>query len=314
MSNASEETEAVPERSSPDVTSKRRVMSKTPMFTAMHAARYSRQDMIKEIDQIEGTSLICYVGGDRTEIERDDTLRFVDLLHNIGPGEPIDLMIHTGGGDVDACEKLIQLLRANLGEARLRAIVPEMAKSAGTIMAIAADEILMSSSSELGMIDPQIAMKDSQGNWFSHSVIEYLRAFDYYSGLLSGDARNTLAERMLLDFDAKIVAKFRGIEARTRIFAEGLLKRNNSLNYTSIVSELLNSERWHTHGQPIGSEDAAVLGLPIISIPMNDPRWQRYWGLYCLQRQQVGHDRKIFESCYVSQVVHCPSSNDGAGD
>ena len=80
------------------------------MFSALHAGRYSRQQMIKEIDHAQETSLICYVGGDKTEIERDDTLGFVDLLYNIGPSAPIDLMLHVYGGDVDACEKLIRLL------------------------------------------------------------------------------------------------------------------------------------------------------------------------------------------------------------
>ena len=282
---------------------KPRRMRKTPMFTAVHAGRYNRQELIREIDFEEKTSLICYVGGDGTEIERDDVLSFADLLHNIGPNEPIDLMLHTSGGQVDACEKLIRLLQANLGEARLRVIVPDMAKSAGTILALAANEILMSSSSELGMIDPQYIMRDSQGNEFAHSVVVYLRAFDRYTSLLSGNVRDAVAERMLIDFDAKIVAKFKGIEQRIRTLAEGLLKRKENQQYTSIVNELMNSEKWRTHGQPIGSDDVKDIGLPVTVLPMHDPKWQRYWALYCLQRQEIGNRNKIFESAYVSQVL-----------
>ena len=287
-----------------------RSMSKTPMFTAIHAVRYGRQQLIREIDDVENTALICYVTGAEAEIERDDTLGFVDLLHNIQPGTAVDLLLHTGGGQVDACEKIINLLQAHVEQGKLRVVVPEMAKSAGTILSLIADEILMSSTSELGMIDPQFALKDNQGNPLTHSVVRYLHAFRSYSGRLSGGVRDTLAERMLLDFDAKVVAKFEGIEKRIRILGEGLLKRKQNPRYTAIIKELLSSEKWHTHGQPISSGDAFDLGLPIIYLPITDPSWQRYWSLYCLQRREVALDGKLFESAFVSQLVRPDSDGD----
>jgi len=61
----------------------RRPLSKTPMFAAMHSARYERQELIKNINETEKTHLICYVGGAKTEIDRDDAAYFVDLLHNV---------------------------------------------------------------------------------------------------------------------------------------------------------------------------------------------------------------------------------------
>jgi len=284
-----------------------RPMRKTPMFTARNASRYGRQDLIREIDGIEGSSLICYVAGDETEFEPDDTLGLVDLLHNIEPGVPVDLMLHTCGGQVDTCENLIRILQAHVGDGRFRVIVPEKAKSSGTILALAADEIIMSATSELGMIDPMYDMKDHQGTVFAQSVVVYLRTFDQYAGLLSGNARNTLAEQMLMDFDAKVVAKFRGIETRVRNLAEGLLKRKGNPGYTSITRELLNSEVWRTHYQPIGADDATLLGLPVKTYSMQDPKWQRYWALYCLQREEIGRRGKMFESAFVSQMLTRPA-------
>ena len=56
--------------------------------------------------------------------------------------------------------------------------------------------------------------------------------------MLSGNAANTLAERMLIDFDAKVVAKF-STEQRIRNLAEGLLEAEvDSVCYTAIVSEI----------------------------------------------------------------------------
>lgn len=80
------------------------VIEKTPMFSAMNAARYQRQLIIRDIEHdIEsgGSTLLCYVAGLGAAVDRADTLGFVDMLHNVQPGKPIDLLLHTPGGDVD---------------------------------------------------------------------------------------------------------------------------------------------------------------------------------------------------------------------
>jgi ClpP class serine protease len=291
-------------RSGPDTgpDAARRAPTKTPMFTARNSARYERQDLIKAINQAEQTQLICYVGGANTQIDRDDILGFVDMLHNIDQCEPIDLLLHTCGGDVDACEKLVAVIHAKVVNSRLRVIIPDMAKSAGTLMALGANTILMSDTSELGMIDPQYPMQDRQGNEFWHSVVAYLEAYDEHAAALRADYKDPIALLMLDSFDAKVVRKFQGIRDRVRTFAEDLLKRQG-LPASAISAELLSPRLWKTHGQPISYADATQLGLPIEYIASSDPRWTQYWKLYCLQRIEIGEDRKIFESSFVSQVV-----------
>jgi len=280
----------------------RRPPTKTPMFTARNSARYERQELIKAINEAEKTQLICYVAGHETLINRDDLLGFVDMLHNVADGEPIDLMLHTCGGDVDACEKLVAAIHAKAGESPFRVIVPDMAKSAGTLMALGANSVIMSDTSELGMIDPQFPMQDRQGNEIMHSVVAYLEAHDEHVAALRRDVKDPIALLMLDSFDAKVVRKFQGIRDRVRTFAEDLLKRQG-LPASAITAELLSSSRWKTHGQPIRHADATQLGLPIEYIAPDDPRWSRYWRLYCLQRIEIEAGSKIFESSFVSQVV-----------
>src|SRR5258708_2867315 len=94
----------------------------TPMFGALHASRYSRQILIEKIQIITGKPLICYVSGHAAIIDRDDVLFLVDLLHNIPRNHDIDLLLHTPGGDIDAAEKLITILRNHVGTARLEII------------------------------------------------------------------------------------------------------------------------------------------------------------------------------------------------
>lgn len=278
-----------------------RKLSKTPMYTATNAGRYQRQELIQEINKREGTELICYVGGRGTEIDRNDVVGFVDLLHNVPQRTPIDLMVHTFGGDVDACEKLIALIHAKAVDSPFRVIVPDLAKSAGTFMALGANSILMSDSSELGMIDPQFSMKDNQGNEFMQSVMAYLEAFEEHRTALRKDPKDPVALLMLDGFDAKVIRKFQGIRDRVRSFAEDLLKRQGA-PASGIVRELMSAARWKTHGQPIKHADAKQFGLPIEYLAPDSERWLTYWRLYCLQRLEVADDRKIFESSYVSQT------------
>src|SRR5579863_5437217 len=129
---------------------------KTPMYEAQNAERYLRQARIKEMQKAANSRLLCYVAGAGAGITRDDVLGIGEMLHNVPRGSNIDFLLHTGGGDIDAAEKIVSMLRAAVGkEGRFRVVVPDFAKSAGTLIALAADKILMSDSSELGPIDPQ---------------------------------------------------------------------------------------------------------------------------------------------------------------
>ncbi|MDE3111179.1 MAG: hypothetical protein KGL02_14745, partial [Acidobacteriota bacterium] len=167
--------------------------TRTPMYQAMNAARYQRQLLIKEINKGNGRRLICFVCGPGAKINRDDTLGFVELLHNIPADSDLDLLLHTPGGDIDSAEKLINLVHNKAPKGTLRVIVPDFAKSAGTLMALGAKKIVMSDSSELGPIDPQITIGDGQGNRISHSVLSFLEAYKQHAEDLKKDPTDPVA-------------------------------------------------------------------------------------------------------------------------
>jgi serine dehydrogenase proteinase len=279
-----------------------RPLTKTPMYAALNAGRYQRQELIKQINAAEQTNLICYVGSLETEIDRNDVIGFVEMLHNIPENSPIDLLLNTGGGDVDACEKLVKLMLAKAGTQPFRVVVPDLAKSAGTLMALAASKIIMSNTSELGMIDPQFLLKDARGNELHYSVTGYLEAYEEHCDAMRRNPQDPIALLMLDSFDARTVAKFQGIRDRVRTFAEDMLKRRGAPSST-ISQALMSASQWKTHGQPIDYADAKQLGLPIEYLPPDDERWSRYWQLYCLLRLETQEGKKIYESAYASQIV-----------
>ena len=92
--------------------------TKTPLFEANHADRYQRQRLITQIQGRTRHSLVCYVSGSRCAIDEDDTMPFVDLLHRIPRDQELDLLLHTGGGSIDAAEKLMHMLRRHVGAAK----------------------------------------------------------------------------------------------------------------------------------------------------------------------------------------------------
>jgi len=277
-------------------------VSKTPLFEAANSLRYHRQSLIKAIDRREETSLLCFVVGEHREIDRDDTLGFVDLLHNLRAGQPVDLMIHTGGGDIDVAEKLIYMIHAKIGRSdRFRVIVPELAKSAGTLMALGATTILMSDSSELGMIDPQFMLKDVNGNELWTSVVGYLQAYEEHSQSLTANPADRTAATMLARFDPMVIRKFQGQRDRATDIAMRMLNRQG-LNSSAITEALLDLGRWKSHGQMISHADAREIGLNITYLPPDNSLWQLYWKLHCLQRLEVGKTKKLYESGIVSQA------------
>ena len=287
--------------------------TRTPLFQASSAARYQRQAIIKQIEARTGRRLICYVSGSKCVINEDDTMPFVDLLHNVRPDESMELLLHTPGGNIDAAEKLIRMVRSKVGEAEFYIIVPEFAKSAGTLMVLGADRVVMSDMSELGPIDPQLPFPDSYGKVRWQTVQNYLDAYDEYTKTLTEQPGNVAAQVMLGKLDPAIVKLCQAVKERARQCAGDLLKRGmfrEGGNWTLTVSELIDTKRWLSHSQMISWEDAQhpdTIGLVVEYLDQQSEEWQEYWRLYCLQRLAIGNHQKLYESEYASLVIDDPA-------
>jgi hypothetical protein len=281
--------------------------AKTPMFEALHAGRYHRQEMFRKIQDLTGSPLIAYVCGPDSLIERSDTVYFNDLLYRLHVNTSIDLLLHTPGGDIDAAEKLMSILRLRVGVGRLRVIVPDFAKSAGTLMAIGADSIVMSDTSELGPIDPQVTMVDGDGDRATQSIQAYLDAYEQLSQRLKDDPNDVVAQLLLNKFEPARIVHFESVKARAREFAENQLKRMCPSIYTLVAVKLLDTKQWRSHGQVINADAAVKLGLTIDRLSPEDRVWDACWRLYCLQRLAVPKaGQKLFESEDASLVVEAP--------
>lgn len=104
-------------------------------------------------------------------ITPEDIQGFMEVLHGL-PGTSLDLILHSPGGSAEAAEALVIYLRTRVTD--LRVFVPHAAMSAATMLACAANRIVMGKHSFLGPIDPQIILSTEFGRSFSpaHAILE----------------------------------------------------------------------------------------------------------------------------------------------
>ena len=119
-----------------------------------------RKNQLKKIAVLRGGRDIIVYASDITNrinspvsIDYSDILPFQDQVSNL-KGKSIDIILETPGGIAEVVEDIVKLLRSKYEH--IGVIIPGTAKSAGTIFSMAADEILMGTTSSLGPIDAQI--------------------------------------------------------------------------------------------------------------------------------------------------------------
>jgi len=281
---------------------------RSPLYEALNARRYQRQNLIRDIESLTDRRLAVYfanVNHPSSGISQPDVAPFQDLLFDCEPHCSLDLLLQSPGGDIDIAEKLVYMLRQRASS--LRVVVVERAKSAATLIALAADEILMSSTSELGPIDPQVTIFTADGRPLQRPARSFLDGLDQIKKSVSDDGELNPAyfpllsqlDPALLDFCQKAIA-------RSEQFAEKWLSRymlvDRPESARDIAARLTDVEKYRSHGMVIDSQEAAQLGLRVTVMPPDDPLWKQLWRLHLLYEvENYEHNgAKVFESRKVS--------------
>jgi ClpP class serine protease len=152
---------------------------------------------------------------------------------------PIDLVAHTPGGLVLASEQIARALHRH--PARVTVIVPHYAMSGGTLLALAADEIVMDENAVLGPVDPQV------GQWPAATIINVAE-----SKPLERVNDETL---MLADLARKA-------QSQIRDFVMSVLRDDFPEDRAHYLTNELSSGKW-THDYPLTVETLVGLGLPV---------------------------------------------------
>ena len=211
----------------------------------------SRQRLLARLERQRKSRVILLVHRQETmSLLGFPLMRYIDINDSedviracvmTDPEVPVDLVLHTPGGLVLAAMQIARAIRERKG--KVTVFVPHYAMSGGTLIALAADEIVMSSHAVLGPVDPQL------GQYPAASLIKAV-------------SRKPVAEvddqtLILADVAEKAILQVR---ESTR----ELLTRSQTSEKAKELADLLSTGTW-THDFPITLEVAKQLGLKVSS-------------------------------------------------
>ncbi|MBT8218998.1 MAG: ATP-dependent Clp protease proteolytic subunit [Bacteroidia bacterium] len=168
--------------------------------------------------------------------DSEEVLRALELTDS---GKQIDLILHTPGGLVIAALQIARAMQNRKG--KVRVIVPHYAMSGGTLLALAADEIIMSPNAVLGPVDPQI------DKYPAPSILRILDLKD----------KNEIDDETIIKAD---MAK-KAIQ-QLRDALQEILSHNYDPEFSKALADKLTSGKW-THDFPITVAFATELGLNV---------------------------------------------------
>ncbi len=209
----------------------------------------ARQRTIAKIEKERGSRVILLVHRQETMsllgfplmkfIDINDSEQVIRAIHMTDSNIPIDLVLHTPGGLVLAALQIARAVKDHKG--KVTAFVPHYAMSGGTLIALAADEIVMDKHAVLGPVDPQM------GNSPAASLLKVLEKKPIEKVEDRSIVMADVAEKALKQMKLNV----------TDLLADKLGKEK-----AEELAQLLSQGTW-THDHPISWNEAKAMGLPI---------------------------------------------------
>jgi ClpP class serine protease len=234
----------------------------------------SRARMMHRIEQQRGSRLILLVHRQESisilglpfyrYIDMDDAEAVIRAIQLTDPELPIDLVLHTPGGLVLASLQIARAVKARRG--KVTVFVPHYAMSGGTLIALAAQEIVMDAHAVLGPVDPQL------GEYPAASLVKAVKT----------KSAADLDDKTLIMADVAEKAL-----AQMRAEVSELLSDRMPPERVKELTDKLSQGTW-THDHPIGLQEAKGLGLPA-----RDEMPQEFYQLMALYEQPVRQQRAV---------------------
>jgi ATP-dependent protease ClpP protease subunit len=235
-----------------------------------------RRKYLAALAQQRGRNVIAYYSGwlqkpglIQTSINDEDTNAFMAVIHGLDRSKGLDLLLHTPGGDMAATEALINYLH-QMFNGDIEAFIPQIAMSAGTMIACSCKKIHMGKQSSIGPIDPQLG-----GGYAAYGVI---KEFDDALEAIKKDPTYRILWQMII---GRYPPTFLGECKNAIVLAnEIVLKRLETVMFDGDAQahekaeKIVNSLNEHnlenkTHNRHIGMERAAQIGLKIERLETN---------------------------------------------
>lgn len=245
--------------------------------------------LISEYNRLRDTYLFVYAAAigkpiPAVQLEQADFYVVHDLLAGKKDFQKVDLYIETPGGSGETAEEIVKFLRNNFDTVSF--VVSGEAKSAGTIIVLSGDEILMTETGSLGPIDAQ--MKIGRSVVSAYDYIEWVeekrKEAEKQSGLNPFDATMIaqitpgelgsvfhalkFAEDLVVDWLIKYKFKKWTVTETRKIPVTEEMKKKQA---KEIAKKLTDHSKWRLHGRSIKIDDLEEIGLKITKVD-NDPK------------------------------------------
>ena len=238
-----------------------------------------RRSYLKKLSELTGRDTIVYasafssykgpsIPGLALSVTLEDIQGFMSALHGLS-GKNLDLVLHSPGGSMEAAEQIVQYLRSKY--THIRAIVPQNAMSAATMIACACDEIIMGKHSALGPIDPQVTFP-TMGGAFTAPAQAILDEFQQARDSIEKDPSSAAIwlQKMqayppgflhLCSNTLQLAKSKVALWLNSYMFNSATVKDGET-----IAAWLGNANEHRTHGRPINAETARGVGLVVTDL------------------------------------------------
>jgi len=231
-----------------------------------------RRKYVKALSQYTKRNVICYYSGflQKPElgmavaVNDTDKNGFMTAINGLDTSKGLDLILHTPGGDTAATESIVDYLWSKFN-GDVRCFVPQMAMSAGTMIACSSKEIWMGKQSSLGPIDPQF------GSIPAHGVLEeFKRAYDE----IVNDPRTIpVWQPIIAKYNPAFLGECQKAIDWSTSLVDGWLKRNmllNDQNRDTITQTVLHELADHAvnlaHNRHLSAQKCKDIGLKIFEL------------------------------------------------
>lgn len=232
-----------------------------------------RRKYLKELSEYTNRNVIIYYSGwlqksniDGLIVNDADKNGLMTVIHKLDRAKGLDLILHTPGGDTAATESIVDYLYSMFGN-DIRAIVPQLAMSAGTMIACSCKEIVMGLQSSLGPIDPQFSGIAAHG-----IVEEFKRA---YSEIKADPIAAAVWQPVIAKYNPTLIGECeKAIEWSENMVSEWL-KRNmfNGLGAAEqlkaiddVIKELGDHSVSKSHARHLSAKKCQEIGLKIVEM------------------------------------------------
>lgn len=224
----------------------------------------------------------------------EDADQIEEILCNANIEKGITLLLDAPGGDGLTAERIIKICKS-YSKGDFETIVPARAKSAATMVCLGSDRILMSATSELGPIDPQVLIDlDGTGkpDWVAaHYVTKtYDQLFTDATNLKNGHIEPFLQQ--LAKFNAVQIQEWRAATGLAEHIAVGALQRGMLMGRSDqevkdLIRPFTDPEKTMSHGRGIDAELAKACGLTVETVDLASELWAAVHGLYVRSKYVV---------------------------